>query len=112
VANASHLAALGCVIVLVADPVKAHRSKCDRDRAGITAAYAEGLNILRHANAGNAERAADAETTPLWHPELYQYDLNLSAALPQRSASRGDEDCANKLPSALRHQFGGHEETH
>jgi 6-phosphogluconate dehydrogenase len=140
---------------------------------GIMAAYAEGLNILRHANAGNAARAADAETTPLRHPELYQYDLNLpdiveawrhgsvigswlldltaaalkknpdlsafaghvsdsgegrwtlkaaidegvpapvlSTALTQRFASRGDEDFANKLLSALRFQFGGHEEKH
>ncbi len=140
---------------------------------GIMAAYAEGLNILRHANVGNAERATDAETTPLRHPELYQYDLNLpdiveawrhgsvigswlldltaaalkkspdlsgfagrvsdsgegrwtlkaaidegvpapvlSTALTQRFASRGDEDFANKLLSALRYQFGGHEEKH
>jgi 6-phosphogluconate dehydrogenase len=140
---------------------------------GIMAAYAEGLNILRHANAGNGERAADAETTPLRHPELYRYDLNLpdiveawrhgsvigswlldlaaaalkkspdlsefagrvsdsgegrwtlkaaidegvpapvlSTALTQRFASRGDEDFADKLLSALRYQFGGHEEKH
>jgi 6-phosphogluconate dehydrogenase len=140
---------------------------------GIMAAYAEGLNILRRANAGNAERAADAETTPLRHPELYRYDLNLpdiveawrhgsvigswlldltaaalkkspdlsgfsgrvsdsgegrwtlkaaidegvpapvlSTALTQRFASRGDEDFANKVLSALRYQFGGHEEKH
>ncbi|MEO8261529.1 MAG: phosphogluconate dehydrogenase (NAD(+)-dependent, decarboxylating) [Pseudolysinimonas sp.] len=138
---------------------------------GIMAAYAEGLNILHHANIGNAERAADAETTPLRHPELYKYDLNLpdiveawrhgsvigsllldltaaalkkspdlsgfagrvsdsgegrwtlkaaidegvpapvlSTALTQRFASRGQEDFANKLLSALRYQFGGHEE--
>jgi 6-phosphogluconate dehydrogenase len=138
---------------------------------GIMAAYAEGLNILRHANAGHAERAADAETAPLRHPELYQYDLNLadiaeawrhgsvigswlldltaaalkkspdlsafagrvsdsgegrwtlkaaidegvpapvlSVALAQRFASRGDEDFADKVLSALRYQFGGHEE--
>jgi 6-phosphogluconate dehydrogenase len=44
---------------------------------GIMAAYAEGLNILRHANAGNAKRADDAETAPLRNPELYRYDLNL-----------------------------------
>jgi 6-phosphogluconate dehydrogenase len=46
---------------------------------GIMAAYAEGMNILRHANAGSAQREVDAETTPLEHPELYQYDLNLPA---------------------------------
>jgi 6-phosphogluconate dehydrogenase len=44
---------------------------------GIMAAYAEGLNILRHANAGKVKRDEDAETTPLRHPELYQYDLDL-----------------------------------
>ena len=140
---------------------------------GIMAAYAEGLNILRHANAGKAETTADAETAPLRHPELYQYDLNLpdiveawrhgsvigswlldltaaalkkspdlsrfaghvsdsgegrwtlkaaidegvpapvlSTALTQRFASRGDEDFADKLLSAMRYQFGGHEEKH
>jgi 6-phosphogluconate dehydrogenase len=41
------------------------------------AAYAEGMNILRHANIGKREHAVDAETTPLRDPELYQYDLNL-----------------------------------
>ncbi len=45
---------------------------------GVMAAYAEGLNILRHANAGKHPRSADAETTPLRHPELYQYDLPLA----------------------------------
>jgi 6-phosphogluconate dehydrogenase len=140
---------------------------------GVMAAYAEGLNILRHANAGNSKRALDAETAPLRHPELYQYDLNLpdiveawrhgsvigswlldltaaalkkspdlsgfaghvsdsgegrwtlkaaidegvpapvlSTALAQRLASRGEEDFANKVLSALRYQFGGHEEKH
>ena len=44
---------------------------------GLMAAYAEGLNILRHANAGKESQTADAETTPLRHPEHYQYDLNL-----------------------------------
>jgi 6-phosphogluconate dehydrogenase len=45
---------------------------------GMMAAYAEGLNILRHANVGKQQHASDAETTPLRHPELYQYDLNLT----------------------------------
>jgi 6-phosphogluconate dehydrogenase len=40
-------------------------------------AYAEGFNILRKANAGKRARAADAETTPLQHPEYYQYELDL-----------------------------------
>ena len=44
---------------------------------GLMAAYAEGLNILRHANVGKEKRAVDAETTPLAEPELYQYDLDL-----------------------------------
>jgi 6-phosphogluconate dehydrogenase len=44
---------------------------------GLMAAYAEGLNILKHANVGKARRDVDAETTPLRHPEHYQYDLNL-----------------------------------
>ena len=138
---------------------------------GIMAAYAEGLNILRHANAGKQQRTVDAETTPLRHPEHYPYDLNLadiaevwrrgsviaswlldlaatslldspdlakfagrvsdsgegrwtiaaaidesvpapvlSAALYERFSSRGEDDFADKLLSALRYQFGGHEE--
>jgi 6-phosphogluconate dehydrogenase len=138
---------------------------------GLMAAYAEGLNILQHANAGLSAREADAETTPLRHPEHYQYQLDLaeitelwrrgsvisswlldltaqalaesadlsgfagrvsdsgegrwtiaaavdesvptpvlSAALFQRFSSRGEADFANKLLSALRYQFGGHQE--
>jgi 6-phosphogluconate dehydrogenase len=44
---------------------------------GVMAAYAEGLNVLRHANVGKASQEVDAETTPLRDPELYQYDLDL-----------------------------------
>ena len=44
---------------------------------GLMAAYAEGLNVLRHADAGLATRHTDAETTPLEHPEHYQYTFNL-----------------------------------
>ena len=44
---------------------------------GVMAAYAEGLNILKNANAGKVKREADAETAPLDHPEYYQYDLDL-----------------------------------
>jgi 6-phosphogluconate dehydrogenase len=44
---------------------------------GLMAAYAEGLNVLRNANVGEAKREADAETAPLEHPEYYQYDLDL-----------------------------------
>jgi 6-phosphogluconate dehydrogenase len=44
---------------------------------GIMAAYAEGLNILKHANVGQREHALDAETTPLRNPEHYQYDFKL-----------------------------------
>jgi 6-phosphogluconate dehydrogenase len=136
---------------------------------GLMAAYAEGLNILRHANVGKQVRTADAETTPLRNPEHYQYDVNLadvaevwrrgsviaswlldltagalfkqhdlsnfsgrvsdsgegrwtvmaaidegvpapvlSAALYQRFASRGEEDFADRLLSAMRFEFGGH----
>jgi 6-phosphogluconate dehydrogenase len=138
---------------------------------GIMAAYAEGLNILRHANVGKQNRDIDAETTPLRHPERYAYDLNiadiaevwrrgsvisswlldlaaislldspdlskftgrvsdsgegrwtvaaaidesvpapvLSAALYARFSSRGADDFADKVLSALRYQFGGHME--
>jgi 6-phosphogluconate dehydrogenase len=44
---------------------------------GIMAAYAEGLNILHHANVGRHQQEIDAETSPLRNPEYYQYDLNL-----------------------------------
>jgi 6-phosphogluconate dehydrogenase len=138
---------------------------------GLMAAYAEGMNILRHANAGKAERAADAETAPLRDAEYYRYDLDLAAiaevwrrgsvvaswlldltaaalqrspqlaefegrvsdsgegrwtlkaaidegvpapilatAIGERFASRGQGDFANRLLSAMRYEFGGHEE--
>jgi 6-phosphogluconate dehydrogenase len=138
---------------------------------GLMAAYAEGLNILRHANIGQQTRAADAETAPLEHPELYRYDLDLGAiaevwrrgsviaswlldltaaalarnpglteyagrvadsgegrwtlkaaidesvpapilstAISERFASRGESDFADRLLSAMRFGFGGHEE--
>ncbi len=44
---------------------------------GLMAAYAEGFNIMQHANVGKSTHAVDAETTPLRDPEHYQYDLNL-----------------------------------
>jgi 6-phosphogluconate dehydrogenase len=136
---------------------------------GLMAAYAEGLNILRRANVGKGDSAADAETTPLRNPEHYQYDFDLkeitelwrrgsvvaswlldltaiafteqpdlagfsgrvsdsgegrwtlnaaidegtpapvlSAALFQRFASRGEDDFARRILSAMRFQFGGH----
>jgi 6-phosphogluconate dehydrogenase len=136
---------------------------------GIMAAYAEGLNILKHADAGKTTREVDAETTPLRDPEHYQYDFNLAditevwrrgsvvaswlldltaisllqqpdlkdfsgrvsdsgegrwtvlaaiessapspvltAALYQRFTSRGEDDFAAKVLSAMRFQFGGH----
>jgi 6-phosphogluconate dehydrogenase len=138
---------------------------------GIMASYAEGLNILRHANVGKQKQTEDAETTPLRNPEYYSYDLNiadiaevwrrgsvisswlldlaavslldspdlakfagrvsdsgegrwtikaaidesvpapvLSAALYERFSSRGEDDFAEKVLSALRFQFGGHKE--
>ena len=43
------------------------------------AAYGEGLNILRHANAGADDRPADAETTPLAEPQFYRYDIDVGA---------------------------------
>jgi 6-phosphogluconate dehydrogenase len=45
---------------------------------GVMAAYAEGLNVLKHANVGKQGRTIDAETTPLRNPELYQYDFALA----------------------------------
>jgi 6-phosphogluconate dehydrogenase len=138
---------------------------------GVMAAYAEGLNILKNANAGKVQREADAETAPLDHPEYYEYDLDLpevtevwrrgsvigswlldltaasmqespdlsdfagrvsdsgegrwtsiaaidegvpapvlTAALYERFASRGNDEFADKVLSAMRKQFGGHDE--
>ena len=45
---------------------------------GLMAAYAEGLNVLHHANVGKLDHAKDAETTPLRYPEHYKYDFNLA----------------------------------
>jgi 6-phosphogluconate dehydrogenase len=45
---------------------------------GLMAAYAEGLNILKHANVGKTTSRSDAETAPLRDPEHYQYDFNLA----------------------------------
>jgi 6-phosphogluconate dehydrogenase len=138
---------------------------------GLMAAYAEGLNILHHANVGKVKQTQDAETTPLRSPEHYMYDINLpdvtevwrrgsviaswlldltaiallkspalgdfsgrvsdsgegrwtiqaaieegtpapvlTSALFERFTSRGESDFANKLLSAMRFEFGGHEE--
>jgi 6-phosphogluconate dehydrogenase len=44
---------------------------------GLMAAYAEGMNILSHANVGKREQSHDAETTPLRNPEEFQFDLDL-----------------------------------
>jgi 6-phosphogluconate dehydrogenase len=46
---------------------------------GLMEAYAEGLNILKHADVGSSERTVDAETTPLRNPEYYQYDFDVAA---------------------------------
>ena len=138
---------------------------------GIMAAYAEGLNILHHANIGKQQQTVDAETAPLSNPAYYHYDYNLAdvtelwrrgsvigswlldltasallksptlndfkghvadsgegrwtiaaaidegipafvltAALYERFSSRGQDDFANKVMSAMRYEFGGHEE--
>jgi 6-phosphogluconate dehydrogenase len=45
---------------------------------GMMAAFAEGFGILQKANIGKADQDSDAETTPLRHPEHYQYDFNLA----------------------------------
>jgi len=71
---------------------------------GIMAAYAEGLNILKNANAGTVKRTTDAETTPLRNPELYQYELNLSeVAEVWRRGSVIGSWLLDLTASALRH---------
>src|SRR5437762_11349521 len=46
---------------------------------GLMQAYAEGLNVLEHANIGKHAQETDAETTPLRDPDLYKYDLDIAA---------------------------------
>jgi 6-phosphogluconate dehydrogenase len=46
---------------------------------GVMQAYAEGLNVLRHANVGDAQHETDAETTPLRDPDRYRFELDLEA---------------------------------
>ncbi|MGN6551036.1 MAG: phosphogluconate dehydrogenase (NAD(+)-dependent, decarboxylating) [Pararhizobium sp.] len=46
---------------------------------GVMAAYAEGLNVLKSANAGSRDHAVDAETTPLGNPEYYRFDIDVAA---------------------------------
>jgi 6-phosphogluconate dehydrogenase len=45
---------------------------------GIMAAYSEGLNIIKNANAGRTSRGVDAETTPLRNPEYYRFEFDIS----------------------------------
>ncbi|TJW44197.1 MAG: 6-phosphogluconate dehydrogenase (decarboxylating), partial [Mesorhizobium sp.] len=45
---------------------------------GVMAAYAEGMNILKSANAGKRQRTADAETSPLENPQYYQFDIDIA----------------------------------
>jgi 6-phosphogluconate dehydrogenase len=44
---------------------------------GMMAAIAEGLSIIKHANAGKTDRTVDAETSPLRDPWAYQYDIDV-----------------------------------
>ena len=46
---------------------------------GMMASLAEGLNVLRNANAGTANSTADAETTPMEQPQFYQFDIDTTA---------------------------------
>jgi 6-phosphogluconate dehydrogenase len=81
---------------------------------GLMAAYAEGLNILRNANAGKAEREQDAETAPLEHPEYYRYDIDIpEVAEVWRRGSVVGSWLLDLTAAALREspdlaEFGGH----
>ena len=65
---------------------------------GMMAAYAEGMNILKHAGIGKATRTADVPGNVL------------EASLFSRFTSRGEADFQNRLLSAMRSEFGGHVE--
>ena len=71
---------------------------------GIMAAYAEGLNIIKHAGVGLSESQTDAETAPLRRPDHYQYELDVPAVT--EVWRRGSV----VAPWLLRQQFGGHQE--
>jgi 6-phosphogluconate dehydrogenase len=81
---------------------------------GLMASYAEGLNTLRHADAGMAERTADAETAPLEHPEYYRYRLDVAeiAELWRRGSVVGswllDLTAAALRQSPDLEEFAGH----
>jgi len=81
---------------------------------GIMAAYAEGLNLLHHANIGKAGRGVDAETAPLRHPEHFRYDLDLAdiTELWRRGSVIGswllDLTAASLLQNPGLENFSGH----
>jgi len=81
---------------------------------GVMAAYAEGLNILRNADAGAVQREADAETAPLEHPEYYRYDIDIAAVAEvwRRGSVIAswllDLTAAALLQSGDLHEFSGH----
>jgi len=80
---------------------------------GIMAAFAEGLNILHHADIGKHQQEIDAETTPLTNPEYYQYEFNLAdvAELWRRGSVIGswllDLTASALLKSPQLSEFGG-----
>jgi 6-phosphogluconate dehydrogenase len=81
---------------------------------GIMAAYAEGLNVLRNADAGKRQREMDAETAPLSNPDLYRYEIDTAevAELWRRGSVVGSwlldltAEALNASPDL--HEFGGH----
>jgi 6-phosphogluconate dehydrogenase len=81
---------------------------------GLMAAYAEGLNILRNADAGAVQREADAETAPLEHPEYYRYEIDIAsvAEVWRRGSVIAswllDLSAAALLQSGDLHDFSGH----
>ena len=81
---------------------------------GIMAAYSEGLNIIKNANAGRVTRDVDAETTPLRNPDFYRYDFDIAqiAEVWRRSSVIGSW-LLDLTAAALRHtpeltSFEGH----
>ncbi len=81
---------------------------------GLMAAYAEGFNLLRHANAGGAQHLTDAETAPLREPETFRYDIDLGevAEVWRRGSVIGSWllDLASRAlhEDASLNPFGGH----
>ena len=75
---AAFLALIALATPLSAQPTERPEPPVVTEARAFMAAYAEGFNVLKHANVGTRGHETDAETTPLRHPEYYQYEFDLA----------------------------------